>query len=214
VREPEVLAAFAIVWRHLAVEHVVAGFEADAIFCFGSRYWRVPCRAAGLFAAGVAPVVLVTGAASGDDGPTEAESIGAGLVARGVPASALLLEPRATNTRENVDLGMEVLRRRGPVRRLVIVSWPLASRRCLATLAHREPDVEVLAAPALPVPGVPWWPTLWRIRSALGEVDRLDRYAATGHLAHHEHPPGWEAAVRTLRRSADGQRTTERVEGS
>ena len=204
VREPALLEAFARVWRHLAVEDAVEAGGADAIFCFGSRYWRVPVRAADLYAAGVAPVVLVTGAASGDEGPTEADSIGADLVARGVPAEAILLEPRARNTRENVGLGMDVLRRRGPVRRLVAVSWPLASRRCLATFARVEPRVEVLSAPALPVPGVPWWPTPWRIRSALGEVDRLDQYGATGHLVAPARPDGWEEAVAVLRRSTGG----------
>lgn len=214
IRDVGVRAAWTTAWEHLVVEHALASVKADAIFCFGSRHWRVAERAARLHADGLAPIVLVTGGAASPDAATEADRLGHDIVARGVPATSLLRETRARNTRENVQLGVQHLRRHRDVRRLVIVSWPLASRRCLATLAHHEPALEVLSAPALPRPGFRWWPTRRRIRFALGELDRLERYAAAGHLVPPEASADLASAERTLRdwmARNDDQRTTRRA---
>lgn len=217
LREADVLDAWDVVWRHLVVEHALPDRRADAIFCFGSRHWRVASRAAALYSAGVAPLVLVTGATPGGESRTEAERIGADLLDLGVPRSALLLEPLACNTMENVCLGVAALRATRAVRSLVLVSWPLASLRCLATFAKHEPSVEVRSAPALRGPGVPWRPTRRRIRFALGEIERLERYGASGHIVGPTVLTGLDEAVATLRLLLAGdeaQRSTRRLEAS
>ena len=67
-------APFDVVWDLLVTED--AAVPADAIFCFGSRHWRVPERAAALFHQGLAPCVLVTGAAELSEAETEARHVG------------------------------------------------------------------------------------------------------------------------------------------
>lgn len=190
-------AAFSVVWDHLVVEHEPR--PSDAIFCFGSRHWRVPQRAAALFAMGVAPVVLVSGAPADPDGPCEADVFAADLVAAGVPAERIVLERHATNTGENVELGVAALRHHLEPSRITAVSWPLATRRCRATFAKVHPAIEVASSPALPRPGARWAPTLRRIRFALGELDRLERYAGLGHIVAQPRPAEVQRATEVLR---------------
>ncbi|MEZ5203518.1 MAG: YdcF family protein [Acidimicrobiales bacterium] len=189
-------------WDHLAVEDPPA--PADAIFCFGSRHWRVPERAAALFHAGLASHVLVTGAAVLGDDRTEAERFAASLVHRGVPASRIIAEHRACHTGENVLLGIDALREHLTPRRLLLVSWPLAARRCRATFAAHAPEVEVLSAPALREPGYRWEPTARRARFALGEVERLVRYSDAGAIQPQELPLSVELAAEVLRAELAG----------
>lgn len=196
----ELQRAFVVGWDHLVVEDPVA--PVDAIFCFGSRHWRVPERAAALFHAGVAPVVLITGGPAGPGEPTEAERFARDLVARGVPRGAVVLERRARHTGENVTLGLAALRSAGlHPSSLALVSWPLAARRCRATVEHLAPDVAVRSAPALRTPGARWAPTARRVRFMVGELDRLEAYGAIGHLAVQPAPPELPAATAVLRGS-------------
>ncbi len=173
--------AFDRVWDHLVVEDPPT--PSDAIFCFGSRHWRVPERAAALFADGVAPVVLVTGGPEVSGDRPEADRLADDLEDAGVARDRIVVEGRARNTGENVALGMTALARHVEATQLTLVSWPLAARRCRATFAVRHPAVALASAPALPEPGVRWSPTPRRIRFALGEVDRLTRYGGLGMIA-------------------------------
>lgn len=195
--DESVASAFGAAWDHLVVEDPPG--SADAIFCFGSRHWRVPQRAASLFAEGAAPYIVITGGPAARGEASEAERFGAELVAAGVPADRLILEHRARHTGENVELGLEQLRRRLDPERLILVSWPLAARRCRATFAHRAPEVAVTSAPALWYPGHRWRPTLRRIRFSLGELDRLRRYASDGSIAPQVRPAAVDEAVPVLR---------------
>lgn len=197
VASPSARRAFRSAWDHLVVED--RSTPSDAIFCFGSRYGRVPERAAALYHLGIAPLVLVTGGPPTPGAPPEAEIFAAALVAAGVPARCIVAEPHARHTGENVRLGMEVLRHRVDLRRITLVSWPLAGRRCRATFGHLHPEVEVASAPALRRPGHRWRPTTRRIRLALGELDRLDRYATQGLLVPQVRDPELERAVAVLR---------------
>lgn len=204
----QLLPAFAAVWAHLVVEDPVPrpADRHDAIFCFGSRHWRVPERAAALFHAGAAPLVVVTGGPAAPGEPTEADRFARALVARGVPSSAIVEEHEAIHTGENVRLGLEALRRRSPSGRLLLVSWPLAARRCRATFGVAAPEVEVASAPALRRPGWRWVPAPRRARDALGELARLDRYGALGIIEPHPTPASVRAAADVLAAalSADG----------
>lgn len=182
---PAARRAFRVVWSHLVVEHPVEPpvAPADAIFCFGSRHHRVPERAAALHAAGGAPLVLVTGGPAGAGEAPESTTFARRLVELGVPVDRIVAEPLARHTGENVELGLAALRARTEVRRLLLVSWPLAARRTTATFAAQHPEVAVASTPALRRPGWRWCPTTKRIGLALGELDRLERYADLGWIA-------------------------------
>jgi uncharacterized SAM-binding protein YcdF (DUF218 family) len=73
-------------------------------------------RAAALYRAGAAagrpPVLVLSGGAKADGGPTEAAAMAAALARLGVPADDLVLEDRSTTTEENLRLSAELLARR------------------------------------------------------------------------------------------------------
>jgi len=192
---------FGVLWAHLVVDDGVGDGSpgAGALFCFGSRHHRVPERAAALHRSGIAARILVTGAAPPGEERAEADHFAAELRRRGVAEADLLIERTATNTGENVRYGLDLLRRHGEVRDLVIVCWPLGARRCVATFARQAPEVSVRAAPALWRAGWSWAPTARRARFALGELERLERYAGLGFLHDEPTPPAVRDAAAVLR---------------
>lgn len=187
-----VLPAFRYLWSYLVVadEPTDASAPVDALFCFGSRHDPVPHRAAHEYHAGTAGLVLCTGGPSGPGEDAEADRFATELRARGVPEDAIVREPHATNTGENVRFGLDALRARiGQVHRLGAISWPLSARRCRATFAKWAPEIEILSLPALSDPEIVWPPTPDLARWALGELARLCRYGDFGFIVHQAVPP-------------------------
>ena len=92
-----------------------------------------PHRRCVLHRAGVAPRILVTGGAVRPGEPSEAEVYASVLMRAGVAADRVIVEPHATNTGENVALGMAAI--------------ASARARSAPRDARRLPDV------AAPVPG-------------------------------------------------------------
>ena len=111
---------------------------------------RMEC-ALGLYDAGAAPFLLLTG---GGSGPLpEAEVMRRLAIAAGVPSEALVLEPTARSTFENAARSVAIIRARGWQRVIVVTSWPHLPR---ALLAFRAAGVRAVgraaAAAATPVP--------------------------------------------------------------
>src|SRR5262249_19325548 len=104
-----------VLWDYHHLNHVLE--PSDCIIVLGSHDTRVAERGAELFLAGFAPILVF----SGDRGSLtsklwdrpEAEVFADVAASRGVPRERMLLEPRSTNTGENVDLTRDLLRRRG-----------------------------------------------------------------------------------------------------
>ncbi len=110
-----------------------------------------------LLAAGRAPRLIVSGGWTGHASRSEAEAGRGYLLARGVPASRLMVEDRSRHTLENLFNVRETLREHG-WSRLLLVSDPLHLARA-AALA-RGLGLEVLLSPAAtapPRPGSPAW---------------------------------------------------------
>jgi uncharacterized SAM-binding protein YcdF (DUF218 family) len=98
--------------------------------------------AAAAFHAGRAPLIIVSGA--GESTPMK-ES----LVALGVPPTAILVEPRATSTRENaIECG--ALMRTHRLTHALVVTQPFHMRRALRCFTRAGFTVELLAAPGTP----------------------------------------------------------------
>lgn len=96
------------------------------------RAWH----AARLFHAGKAPLVVASGGGDPEVTPvSEAEALRGLLVDLGVPHSALLLETRSRNTRENAEFTAALLKQR-EVRRILLVTSALHMRRAVAEF-HR-----------------------------------------------------------------------------
>lgn len=189
-------------WNYLALADEPA--RADVIFVFGSQALDVPARAAELYRASHAPVVLASGRygrmTRGVFDRPEALVFRDRLLRDGVPPAAVVTETEAGNTLQNVVFGLAALRRkRIAVGSALLVAKPFVMRRCAATFARQAPDVRVRCCPprtdltgALDRP-----PAAFAARLA-AELERLERYAARGDVARQTIPEPVRAAARRI----------------
>nr|AKV89108.1 hypothetical protein [Streptomyces rochei] len=119
----------------------------------GSHDLGVADTAVSLYKRGMAPLLLFTGATS----PTTRERMPRGeavhyqerAVELGVPSTAILVEPRARNTGENIRFSRELLEKEGiEVASVLLISKPYEERRAYATARKLWPVVEVVSASA------------------------------------------------------------------
>ena len=114
--DPRVLQAAQTLYDYMRMCDEAPLAPADAILVLGSNDVRVAHCAAALHAGGLAPLVVFSekqGRATEWLGSrTEAEWLASAAEERGLPASAILREPRATNTGENIRFCRELLARR------------------------------------------------------------------------------------------------------
>lgn len=117
----------------------------------GSHDLGVATHAAKLYQAGLFPLIVF----SGSNSPTtnarfprgEAVHYREHALSLGVPDEAILVEPKARNTGENVTLSRDVLRGAGiDVSSVMLISKPYEERRSYATLQKLWPDVEGVCA--------------------------------------------------------------------
>ena len=142
-----------VLWDYMRLRHELV--PCDLILVLGSNDTRVAEHAADLYRRGLAPRVLFSGN-SGRltrhlfDRP-EAE-VFADIARRlGVPEEAILLEPRSTNTGENIVFSRELLAARGlDPERFIVVQKPYMERRAYATFMQQWPGKEIrMASPPL-----------------------------------------------------------------
>lgn len=117
----------------------------------GSHDIRVASHAAALFLAGWFDVLVFTGANSSTTTAVfprgEAVHYAEEAVRCGVPASSIILEPRAANTGENIAYSRQVLAESGvPAESVLLVSKPYMERRAYATTRRLWPEVDVVCA--------------------------------------------------------------------
>jgi uncharacterized SAM-binding protein YcdF (DUF218 family) len=117
----------------------------------GSHDLGVADTAAELYQRGMAPLIVFTGANS----PTTRDRMPRGeaihyrerALELGVPSSAVLVEPRARNTGDNIRFSREVLREAGvDVSSVLLISKPYEERRAYATARKLWPEVEIVSA--------------------------------------------------------------------
>ncbi|MER5690064.1 YdcF family protein [Streptomyces sp. NPDC002205] len=119
----------------------------------GSHDLGVADVTANLYRRGMFPLIVFTGATSRttrDRMPRgEAEHYRERALGLGVPASAILVEPKARNTGENIDFARGLLAERGiDVSSVLLVSKPYEERRAYATARRLWPEVEIVSASA------------------------------------------------------------------
>lgn len=117
----------------------------------GSHDLGVADTTADLYHRGMAPLIVFTGATSRTTRERmprgEAEHYRDRAVELGVPADAILVEPRARNTGENIRFSRTLLEgRRVPVASALLVSKPYEERRAYATARKLWPAVEWVSA--------------------------------------------------------------------
>lgn len=197
-------AAARIVWDYHHVGHALAA--ADCIVVLGSHDTRVAARGADVFLGGWAPLIVFTGnLGSLTDGlwdRPEAEVFAAVAEARGVPRARMLIEPRATNTGENVRFTRALLEARGTLpRRAIAVQKPYMERRTLATFQQLWPELEVIVtSPRLSFDEYPNAEITLEdvIHIMTGDLQRLMVYAERGWSAPQEVPARVRAAFERL----------------
>lgn len=117
----------------------------------GSHDLGVADAAVALYKRGMAPLLVFTGATS----PTTRDRMPRGeavhyrerAIELGVPSSAVLVEPRARNTGENVRFSKALLEEAGmEVSSVLLISKPYEERRAYATARKAWPEVEIISA--------------------------------------------------------------------
>ncbi|WP_329306491.1 YdcF family protein [Streptomyces sp. NBC_01260] len=117
----------------------------------GSHDLGVADTAVDLYKRGMAPLIVFTGATS----PTTRERMPRGEAVHyreralelGVPSSAVLVEPKAHNTGENIRFSRSLLEKAGVnVASVLLISKPYEERRGYATARKLWPDVEIVSA--------------------------------------------------------------------
>lgn len=106
-----------------------------------------------------APTVVVASGGRRWGEAVEADVMAAELVARGVPAGAIVRERCSLSTAENARFSAALLERRG-LRRAAIVSCAWHLPRALALF--RRAGMEVVAIPAADGGPIPWRSSVWR----------------------------------------------------
>jgi uncharacterized SAM-binding protein YcdF (DUF218 family) len=138
-----------LIWDYHQMRHQVR--PADVAIGLGSHDLGVAAFSAELYRAGLFPTLVFTGGNS----PTtiarfprgEAVHFREHAVELGVPDSAILLEPTAVNTGQNITFSREVLAAAAIVPSTVLlVSKPYMQRRCFATAGKLWPEIEVICA--------------------------------------------------------------------
>ncbi|MFF4170198.1 YdcF family protein [Streptomyces sp. NPDC001744] len=123
----------------------------DVAIGLGSHDLGVAAAAADLYHRGLFPKLVFTGGNS----PTtkarfprgEAVHFREHALELGVPDSAILVEPNAANTGQNITLTRDLLTSVGIVpARVMLVSKPYMERRSFATARKLWPDVEIVCA--------------------------------------------------------------------
>lgn len=137
------------IWNYHIMGHELR--PCDVGIGLGSHDLGVAVHAAQLFHAGMFSIVVFSGATS----PTtrarfprgEAEHYRECAISLGVPDSAILVEPEATNTGANIQLTRQLLARAGrnPAS-AVIISKPYMQRRAFATAGKFWPELDVVCA--------------------------------------------------------------------
>jgi len=136
-------------WRYHGMDHELR--RCDVGIGLGSHDLGVAVIATRLFHEGMFPWLVFTGA----NAPTTVERFPRGeavhyreyAVEQGVPAESIVVEPRATNTAQNLEYSRQLLaQRRIPVRSVLIMSRPYQQRRAYATCKLMWPEVDVVCA--------------------------------------------------------------------
>ncbi|MFJ5088745.1 YdcF family protein [Streptomyces sp. NPDC088674] len=134
-----------LLWDYQHMGHEVE--PCSVALGLGSHDLGVADVAAGLYLEGATPLLVFTGATSNTTRERmpkgEAVHYRERAMALGVPSSAILVEPQARNTGENVSLSRKLLSRRGiDTPSALLVCKPYEERRAYATAQKLWPEVK------------------------------------------------------------------------
>jgi hypothetical protein len=185
----------------------------------GSHDLGVADTTVDLYRRGMMPLIVFTGATSRttqDRMPRgEAEHYRDRALELGVPADAILVEPHARNTGQNITLSRTLLEERGiGVSSVLLVSKPYEERRAYATACKLWPGVEFVSA-STPMTLREYVESIRDERLVIdmlvGSLQRLLLYPAQGFMIHQDVP---DDVIRAFERLASRGFTSRLVPGS
>ncbi|MEV7164840.1 YdcF family protein [Streptomyces microflavus] len=137
------------IWSYHQMGHTLR--PCSVAIGLGSHDLGVADTSVDLYKRGMVPLLLFTGATS----PTTRKRMPRGEAVHyreralelGVPSAAVLVEPSARNTGENIRFSREVLEGEGvEVTSVLLISKPYEERRAYATARKLWPEVEIVSA--------------------------------------------------------------------
>ncbi len=143
-------------WNYNQMHHQLHPVDVD--IGLGSHDLGVATHTANLYHQNMFPHIVFTGA----NAPTTLTRFPCGeavhyrdhAIELGVPTNAILLEPHATSTGDNIDFTRALLEDHGllnTIESIMLISRPYQQRRSYATCRKRWPNVDVLCT-SLPLP--------------------------------------------------------------
>ncbi|MDH6466328.1 uncharacterized SAM-binding protein YcdF (DUF218 family) [Micromonospora sp. A200] len=200
----EIRADVETLWRYHDMHQELR--PCDVGIGLGSHDLGVAVIATRLFHEGLFPWIVFTGA----NAPTTVERFPRGeavhyreyAVEQGVPAESILVEPRATNTAENLEYSRALLAERQiTVRSVMVMSRPYQQRRAYATCKLMWPEVDVVCA-SNPLELDDYVRSIGDPRRVVdmlvGDTQRIEVYAERGFAIPQEIPDEVRAAFERL----------------
>lgn len=193
-----------VLWDYHHMDHALE--KSDVILVQGSHDLRVAERGAELFLEGWAPLVVFSGGLGnltrGMWDEPEADQFARIARERGVPASAIRIENRSTNTGENVHLTRRLLAEEGlDPERFLLVQKPYMERRTWATFRRVWPEKHaVVTSPRISFEDYPTEeiPLDLVIHIMVGDLQRIRLYPERGFQVPQEIPEEVWAAYERL----------------
>ena len=191
------------VWNYHLLNHELT--PADAIWVLGSHDLRVADRAAELYHAGMAPMVIMSGGlgnfTEGVFEKPEAELLAERAIELGVPAENILIENKSTNTGENVTFTRELLHSKSlSISSVIAVQKPYMERRTFATISAQWQELDVqVTSPQLDFDAYSTdIPRDQVISIMVGDLQRIMEYPKRGFMLEQEVPQSVIDAMQCL----------------
>jgi uncharacterized SAM-binding protein YcdF (DUF218 family) len=181
--------------------------KADCILALGSHDLRVANRAAELYLEGWAPLVVFSGGLGNLTQhmwtEPEADQFARIAIEMGVPAEAIIIENRSTNTGENIQFTRQILEERGiDVNTFIVVQKPYMERRSYATFKKNWPDKKlIVTSPLISFEEYPTEEIAVEkvIHVMAGDLQRIKIYPEKGFQIYQDIPPEvWVAYERLV----------------
>lgn len=197
---PDILSLAKKLWNYHQLNHVLE--KSDCILALGSHDLRVAERVAELYHQGWAPLVIMSGGLGNFTQEiwteSEAEKFAKIAIEKGVPAEAILIENKSTNTGENILFTQKLLAEKGlNPQSFIVVQKPYMERRSYATFKKHWPDKKLsVTSPQISFGTYPTEeiPLERVIHIMVGDLQRIKYYPEKGFQIYQEISPEiWEA---------------------
>jgi uncharacterized SAM-binding protein YcdF (DUF218 family) len=202
---PEIFSLAQILWDYLHVNHIPE--KSDCILALGSHDLRVADRAAELYLEGLAPLLILSGGLGNFTRnmwtQTEADRFAEIAIKKGVPAEAILIENKSSNTGENILFTQKLLEEKGlNPQRFIVVQKPYMERRSYATFKKHWPDKAlIVTSPQISFEEYPTAeiPVERVINIMVGDLQRIKIYPQKGFQIYQPIPREvWDACERLI----------------